>query len=116
MANNILEDREKRYNRIVELLYKYNLPILCGKINYPGNNKNTKEAQIAFLVLKEYIEQEFKDIIIHSEILKGQDGQSIIGVLKTDPLEAKKRAVYIEERNKIGRIFDIDRKRVCWER
>jgi holo-ACP synthase CitX len=108
LANNILEDREKRYNRIVELLYKYNLPILCGKINYPGNNKNTKEAQIAFLVLKEYIEQEFKDIIIHSEILKGQDGQSIIGVLKTDPLEAKKRAVYIEERNKIGRIFDID--------
>lgn len=108
MVNNILDDREKRYNRILQLLSKYNLPIICGKINYPGNNKNTKEAQIAFLILKKYIEKEFKNIIIHSEMLKGSDGQSIIAVLKIDPLEAKKKAVYIEERDKIGRIFDVD--------
>lgn len=106
--NRILEDREKRFLKVLSLYEKFNLPILVGKINYPGNNKNTLEAIFAFNVLYSLLIEKFKKFIIFSEIDEGFDGKSIIIVLNLDKIKAKKMAVEIEENHQLGRIFDID--------
>lgn len=108
MIDKILEDREERYNRILELIEKYNLPVVCGKINYPGQDKNTREAKIAFEGLEAAINEGFKEAFIYTAFLSGYDGQSIIGVVNKDALEAKKVGIKIEEEHSLGRMFDID--------
>lgn len=108
MIDKILEDREKRYNIILELIEKHGLPVLCGKINYPGNNKNTKEAKEAFNMLLKTIEEVFQSYAIDKAITSGYDGNGIILVLNIEPKAAKEKAVAIEENHSIGRIFDID--------
>lgn len=108
MIDKILEDREKRYNIILELIEKHGLPVLCGKINYPGNNKNTKEAKEAFNILLKSIEEVFQSYAIDKVITSGYDGSGIILVLNIESKAAKEKAVAIEKNHSIGRIFDID--------
>lgn len=108
MADSILEDREKRYNYIRSLIEKYNLPVLCGKINYPGEDKNTKEADFAFLQMKEQVIEVFSKNMVYSEMLHGFDGKSFIAVISMGGAAAKISAVDIEENYSIGRVFDID--------
>jgi len=104
----ILEDREKRFFKILNLYKKYNYPILCGKINYPGINKNTLEAEYAFNVLYSLLMNLFKDYIIYHEVDKGYDGKSVLMVLRLDKFEAKRMSINIENEHELGRIFDID--------
>lgn len=104
----ILEDREKRYNDIIDLIRKYNLPVLCGKLNYPGKDKNTVEANRAFEILNKIIKENFKFKTVFSKELKGYDGKSILAIIDMFPNDIKKLSVKIEESSKLGRIFDID--------
>lgn len=106
--NNILQDREKRYDEVLSLINKYGLPVICGKINYPGNDKNTLEAQRAFQILQELLTERFAENSIYTQILAGDDGSSILIVTSIDPMEAKKISVSIETNHPIGRVFDID--------
>jgi holo-ACP synthase len=108
LKDKILADREKRYNKILDLIEQYNLPIVCGKINYPGMDKNSKEAEMAFKDLKILMNEGFRSDFIYRVYLNGYDGQSMLGVVNKDALEAKKAAIKIEEEHSLGRIFDID--------
>jgi len=101
-------DREKRYDRILELIEEYRLPVLCGKINYPGKNKITVEAIKAFEALKQSINLKFDEKSLFSQMLYGCDGNSLLMVINEDPLKAKNMAVSIEENHILGRVFDID--------
>lgn len=104
----ILEDREKRYNQILNLIEKHKLPVLCGKINYPGNDKNTQEVNIAFTILMKRLKDSYYPWIEYLEILNGFDGPALLCVINLNVFEAKEISILLEERNKIGRIFDID--------
>lgn len=104
----ILEDREKRFIKILSLYDEYKLLVLVGKINYPGNNKNTLEAETAFNVLYSLLIDRFKKYTIHSEVDEGFDGKSLILILKSGKFVAKDLAIEIEETHPLGRIFDID--------
>ena len=108
MNNNILQDREKRYWEILSLISKYRVPVICGKINYPGDDKNTLEAQNAFRILRQLLTEKFAEDSMHTQILTGDDGSSILIATSLNPLEAKKIAVFIENSHPLGRIFDID--------
>lgn len=108
MINNILSDREKRYCEILSLINKYGAPVICGKINYPGNDKNTLEAQNAFQILQRLLTEKYTQNSIYTQLLSGDDGSSILIVANMDPLEAKKIAVSLETNHSLGRIFDID--------
>lgn len=108
MNNNILVDREKRYNEILSLLEEYKLTVLCGKVNYPGNNKNTEEVKIAFKILMNLLRKKFYLKLKHVRIINGDDGPAFIMVLDMSAIEAKRIAITIEDMNEIGRIFDID--------
>lgn len=108
MIDKVLMDRERRYDRILELIGEFNLPVLCGKINYPGKNKNTMESMKAFSILKEFLSVEFIKKAVFCEKVDGYDGCSMLMVLSESPLAAKNRTVHIEEQHTLGRIFDID--------
>jgi holo-ACP synthase len=104
----ILEDREKRYNEILSLINKYRLPIVCGKINYPGTNKNTEESNRAFSILVKQLKRKYGEKMICSVELNGYDGKSFLAALRMEAFEAKKMAIEIEEEHILGRVFDID--------
>lgn len=108
MINNILQDREKRYCEILSLIIKYSMPVVCGKINYPGDNKNTIEAQSAFKILQQLLRERFTKNSKHIQVLSGHDGSSILIATNFKSLEAKKIAVSLEANHSLGRIFDID--------
>lgn len=104
----ILEDRERRYNNVMDMSRKYDLPVICGKLNYPGKDKNTAEAIRAFEILLKIIKERFNIKIVFSKELKGFDGRSILAVVDMLPETIKKITVEIEDGSRIGRIFDID--------
>lgn len=108
MISDILEDREKRYIEILSLIKLYKLPVICGKINYPGNDKNTPEAQKAFQILKQLLENRVKGESVYKQMLSGEDGSSILLVINLEPMEVKKITVELEVAHPLGRIFDID--------
>ncbi|MBZ2174030.1 citrate lyase holo-[acyl-carrier protein] synthase [Schnuerera sp. xch1] len=108
MIDNIFKAREERYKYILKLIERYRLPIICGKINYPGANKNTSAADKIFNMLLDKLYGEFRESIIFSRLLEGYDGKSLIIIVNVDQLTAKKRVVKIEEENRIGRLYDID--------
>ena len=106
MIDRILEDREKRYEKILNELKKGAKSVICGKINCPGTNKNTRESLKAF----EYLCDILKETIIDCEyeVIDGCDGRSIIAAEKKDADELKIKTVQIEENHPLGRVFDID--------
>ena len=108
MINDILEAREKRYNLILDIINMYKKPVICGKINYPGNNKNTTEAQKAFKVLEKLLLLHFDKDSLYNEKDTGADGSAILITTKLDGVEAKKLAMDLEKKHTLGRIFDID--------
>lgn len=108
MIDKILEDREYRYNKILQLIEIYKLPVICGKINYIGSNKNTKESEEAFSVLLESLYLKYNSFCVYSKKLEGYDGKSVLMVVDMNQLDAKKTSIYIEENHVLGRIFDID--------
>jgi holo-ACP synthase len=104
----ILEDREKRYNNILDISRKYDLPVVCGKLNYPGKDKNTIEAYRGFEILLKIIKEKFSMETVFSKELKGFDGRSILAAVDMTPEAIKKITVEIEDNSELGRIFDID--------
>lgn len=104
----ILEDREKRYNYILELSKKYNLPVVCGKLNYPGKNKNTMEADNVYKILRSIIEEKLGIETVFSIELEGYDGKSYLAVIDMPPENIKRITANMEDSMEIGRIFDID--------
>ena len=103
----ILEDRENRYNRLIDLSSSFKLTILSARINYPGQNKLTDQSLLAFKELKNTIFKHFESSVYH-EVRSGFDGCSLILILDEDSKTVKQRAINIEESHKIGRLFDID--------
>lgn len=107
MIDRILEDREKRFDRIIELIQE-GKPVLCGKLNYPGEIKNTPEANKGFLILYNLLFEKFSDYIKTKEIIKGYDGNAVLMTLDMEPVSAKEYSIDIEDGHPLGRIFDID--------
>ena len=108
MINDILDDREKRYYKILSLIDRYKQPVICGKINYPGANKNTQEATKAFNALEKLLIKEFLEKSLYSKTHHGKDGSSLLIVINCGAVKAKEICIDIENKHPLGRVFDID--------
>lgn len=104
----ILDDREKRYYKILDLISKYSLPVICGKLNYPGSDKNTSDAEMGFKALGEVLGNAFRKYTVKEVLTEGCDGSAILLAVAMKPEIAKDMALGIEETHILGRIFDID--------
>lgn len=104
----ILEAREERYEKILELINKNLGTVLCAKINYPGRDKNTPHAKKAFEILKQLLLKSFNEKIVLTKVLHGLDGNSLLLVLNLNMIEAKGISIDLENNHHLGRLFDID--------
>ncbi len=104
----VLADRERRGQLGIELAEQMKLTVVCARINYPGFHKNTASAIAGFAVLREAIQANFENEIIHTTLHEGADGHALILALEGRAEDIKKRAVLMEEDHPIGRLFDLD--------
>ncbi|MCX7951580.1 MAG: citrate lyase holo-[acyl-carrier protein] synthase [Clostridiales bacterium] len=104
----ILQAREERYEKILELINKKLGTVLCAKINYPGKDKNTYHSKKAFNILKQSLLSLFKENIVLTKDLQGLDGDSLLLVLNLNIVDAKRMSIDVENNHPLGRLFDID--------
>lgn len=107
-AEHILLDRENRAEFIKTLAAYRKRPVVTGRLNYPGPNKNTGLAKIGFEIL--LIEMEKTFLTEGAETLRweGADGPAYILSIDDDLLKLKRKSILMEKTHPLGRLFDID--------
>jgi holo-ACP synthase CitX len=109
-TNAILNEKEARWHRVIQLSNEWEKPVIVGSVVMPGPDKNAPCAEVIFRELVEALEQLSKVWPpLHREVLRGTPGPAVILVLaQGDARLLKRAAVGIEESNVMGRLFDID--------
>ena len=107
----ILEARERRAHRQQELLEQYGLPLVSFTMNIAGPVKNSPLIRRGFRLgertLKEHLSLSGANVI-HEESTDAVTGCEGLYVVDMDPEALKKLACAIEEREPLGRLFDLD--------
>lgn len=96
----ILEDREARYYRQIELNKQYQKPIVVVRINYPGNKQN-------YIVNSVFNFINIELTYLYKEVINKSEGPVLIGVVDADPLELKQYGIKLENAS-FGRFLDFD--------
>ena len=107
----MLDARERRAQRQMQLLQQYGRPLICFTMNIAGPIKNSPLIHRGFLMGKRLLEQQLmaaKAKILHFEEICEKTGNEAIYVLDCDPMTAKQAAVIIEDHTEAGRLFDMD--------
>ena len=107
----LLAERERRWNKRLEMAGMHACPVLSLTLNIPGPDKNLPGAEAAVQILR---------ADLHAAVLKaggvlrdqcrlsGPDGPCWIAVVHMDPLALKELAVAVEEHHYLGRLADAD--------
>lgn len=106
----ILNEKEARWHRVIQLYNEWKEPVIVGSVVMPGPDKNAPCAEIIFRELEEALKR-LSGVWppLHREVLRGVSGPAIILVLAQDDARLLKRAaVDIEDSSAAGRLFDID--------
>lgn len=107
----ILESRELRVKKQIELLTRYPYTLISFTLNTPGPIKssglytNIHKAGIQHLMK---VLQDMDVNIVHMETIEKNTGREGFISVDLDPYQAKKIAAEIEDTHDLGRIFDID--------
>lgn len=107
----MLDARERRAQRQMQLLQQYGKPLICFTMNIAGPVKNSPLIRRGFCLGKRLLEQQLmvaKATVLHFEEINENTGNEAIYVLDCDPLTAKRAAVCIEDHTEAGRLFDMD--------
>ncbi|KGK89326.1 citrate lyase holo-[acyl-carrier protein] synthase [Clostridium sp. HMP27] len=107
-ALDILNAREERVYLIENLIEKYSLPIVCLRINYPGEIKNNDLTSNISKVLREEIFNIFRDYVLYEDFKFTAEGPLLILVVNDNALIVKKKTIELEENHLLGRLGDID--------
>nr|WP_300093966.1 citrate lyase holo-[acyl-carrier protein] synthase [Sedimentibacter sp.] len=107
----ILESRELRAKKQIELLTRYPYTLISFTLNTPGPIKSTDlytnihKAGIQHLMK---VLQDMDVNIVHMETIEKNTGREGFISVDLDPYQTKKIAAEIEDTHDLGRIFDID--------
>lgn len=107
----ILESRELRAKKQIELLTRYPYTLISFTLNTPGPIKssglytNIHKAGIQHLMK---VLQDMDVNIVHMETIEKNTGREGFISVDLDPYQTKKIAAEIEDTHDLGRIFDID--------
>lgn len=108
LVEGILNSKEERGEHQMELIDKYNLPLISFTLNIPGLFKNSNIYSEIHKIGIEMIRSEFGEKIKFEEIRELESGNEYYAVVDLPAMEIKKLTYTIEESNPIGRIFDMD--------
>lgn len=111
VLEDVLHAREKRVQRIEELVRQHNDPLVSIKVNIPGPEKDHPLYRRAL----EIGEEAFKELLVtrnttvhHREthwLLTGAEQYLVVAM---DAMELKKLCIEIENQHPLGRLLDID--------
>ena len=107
----MLDARERRAQRQMQLLQQYGTTLICFTMNIAGPVKNSSLIRRGFEMGRRLLEQQLmvtKAKILHFEEINENTGNEAIFVLDCDALTAKRAAVIIEDHTEAGRLFDMD--------
>lgn len=107
----MLDARERRARRQMQLLQQYQTTLICFTMNIAGPVKNSPLIRRGFCLGKELLRQQlmvFRADILHFEEICEKTGNEAIFVLDCDALTAKRAAVTVEDHTEAGRLFDMD--------
>lgn len=107
----ILEAREIRRNKQVELIKRYKSSLVSFTLNIPGREKNRKiYREIHKEGMKSILKAlKSKDYLIrYKEEVNKDTGREGYIVVDSHPIKLKEIGIAIEENHSLGRIFDID--------
>ena len=105
--NELLESRERRFNLQIELIRKFNRPIISFMINVPGMEKRNDMLVKFHKDGIELIRTIFKDKILDELYVNEHTGMYYLASIDMAAEDIKKAAVEIEN-SKAGRLFDVD--------
>jgi holo-ACP synthase len=108
----ILDGREDRFKKQVEILKKFQNTLISFTVNTPGVEKNNEKIREIFIREEKVIEkilEENKISILYknTDLYKSSGPEGFISV-DSKAKKVKKLAIEIEEKTAIGRLFDID--------
>ncbi|WP_242874785.1 MULTISPECIES: citrate lyase holo-[acyl-carrier protein] synthase [Clostridium] len=111
MFYEILEGREKRAQLQRQLITEYKSTLISFTLNIPGINKLGKNFKKVYEKGIEELEEEFlkKNILVmYGKTNSSNAGYEAFFCVAKDPITIKKMTTDIEERSKLGRLFDFD--------
>lgn len=103
----LLNSRERRYNKQLELINKYEMPIISFMLNVPGIEKRNDKLVSFHKLGIEIIKSAFKDLIIDELYVNENTGMYYLASINLPAEEVKRISVDLEN-SEIGRLFDID--------
>jgi len=107
----ILDARERRASKQKALQIKHQKPLISFTLNMPGDIKTFPLANRVFEEGIMFIKNQLKEAHVTIEVLKickEKTGHECFFVVDGDPESIKRNMIDIENRDSIGRLFDID--------
>ena len=103
----LLAAREARVQRQRELLHTYGKPLVSFTMNIPGPVKNNELITAGFLLGSQWLTAQFPSILYKEERLLPTGCEGFY-VIEGKGQEIKALCIQLEERQPIGRLFDLD--------
>jgi holo-ACP synthase/triphosphoribosyl-dephospho-CoA synthase len=102
----MLTAREKRVKRQLEIINKYNMPLVCLTMNIAGDKKRSGLIDFAFY---EGMRRVLSiDTPVFYEIMRAPSGIEGYFVFSKEAEKLKDLCVDLEDRDEVGRLFDMD--------
>lgn len=108
MVEELLKDRDLRVEYQRDLVYKYKMPLVCIRVNYPGINKDNEITKKINEIIHNELINILADGIIFANKYTSLEGPISIFVINDTSIKLKELCVNIEENHPIGRLVDID--------
>lgn len=107
----ILQAREERVHRQMELLAEYKSPLVCFTMNIAGPIKNSEEIAWGFQYGSRLLLRQLDRIrarVLYRQTAYADTGNEAYVVVDYDPDELKACMVELEDHLELGRLFDLD--------
>ena len=107
----LLAERERRWNKRLEMAGMHACPVLSLTLNIPGPDKNLPGAEAALQILRAALREAVLmagGTLLDEGRLFGTDGPCWIAAVNLDALALKELAVAVEEHHALGRLADAD--------
>ncbi|MBQ7455901.1 MAG: citrate lyase holo-[Clostridia bacterium] len=107
----VLFARETRARRQQELLSAFGMPLVCFTLNIAGPVKVDAYSRYAFAEGRARLIEGLKTMgwpVLHSEDISCEAGFGLMAVVNAKAEAVKRLCVQLEERDSLGRLFDMD--------
>jgi holo-ACP synthase CitX len=107
-VDKFLKHRDERVYLQKSLANKYKRPIVCLRINYPGDMKNNYYSRKINEILIKEIHRKLENEILYQTSFNSLEGPISVFVVNKNCNEIKELCLDIEDSHFLGRLADID--------